>query len=379
VVSSTNYAENLAFAAKIKTELDKIESLQDLQYSQPLDYPTIDVTIDREMTGRGGATAEDIARSLLAATSSSRFVVPNYWRDPKSGIGYQVQVEVPIERMNSSKQVGLVPIKNTQNGKQLLLQDIATIKDGKMPGAYDRYNMKRLISIMANVQGEDLGRVSTRIKKAIEDAGERPAGINVDVRGQIEPMNQMFQGLLIGLGMAVLAIFLLLTGYFQSVRLALTVMATAPAVIAGVALMLFITNTTLNIQSFMGAIMAVGVATANAILLVTFAEKARRRGDDPLRAALDGARHRLRPILMTSFAMVAGMTPMALSLGEGGEQVAPLGRAVIGGLIAATMTTLLILPAIFAIVQGGASTASVSLDPDDPESQHFDGGTIAKV
>jgi multidrug efflux pump subunit AcrB len=234
--------------------------------------------------------------------------------------------------------------------------------------------MRRLITLMANTQGEDLGRISTRIKKAIADAGEKPASINVDVRGQIEPMQQMFQGLLIGLGMAVLAIFLLLTGYFQSIRLALTVMATAPAVIAGVASTLFLTNTTLNIQSFMGAIMAIGVATANAILLVTFAEKARRRGDDPLHAALDGARHRLRPILMTSFAMVAGMMPMALALGEGGEQVAPLGRAVIGGLIAATLTTLLVLPSIFAIVQGGAATASVSLDPDDPDSRHFDGG-----
>lgn len=378
VVSSPNYAANLEFAEKIKTQLEKIESLEDLQYAQPLDYPTIDVIIDREMTGRGGATAEDIARSLLAATSSSRFVVPNYWRDPKSGIGYQVQVEIPVERMNSSRQVGLTPIKNNQNGK-LLLQDVATIKDGKMPGGIDRYNMRRLITIMANTQGEDLGRISTRIKQAIEDAGEKPPSVNVDVRGQIEPMQQMFQGLLIGLGMAVLAIFLLLTGYFQSIRLALTVMATAPAVIAGVALTLYVTNTTLNIQSFMGAIMAVGVATANAILLVTFAEKARRRDGDFVTAALDGARHRLRPILMTSFAMIAGMMPMALALGEGGEQVAPLGRAVIGGLIAATLTTLLVVPSIFAIVQGGASTASVSLDPDDPESRHFDGGSIAKV
>ena len=372
VVSSPSYADNVAFAEKIKVELSKIRSLRDLQFAQPLDYPTIDVTIDREMAGRGGATAEDIARSLVAATSSSRFVVPNYWRDPKSGVGYQVQVEIPIERMNAARQVGLIPIKNTGNGK-LLLQDIATIKDGKMPGEFDRYNMRRLISIMANIEGEDLGRVSTRINQAIEDAGERPAGVNIDVRGQIEPMQQMFQGLLIGLGMAVLAIFLLLTGYFQSIRLALTVMATAPAVIAGVALSLLATGTTLNIQSFMGAIMAIGVATANAILLVTFAEKARRRGDDPVRAAVDGARHRLRPILMTSFAMIAGMMPMALALGEGGEQVAPLGRAVIGGLIAATLTTLLVLPAVFAVVQSGASTASVSLDPDDPESRHFDG------
>jgi multidrug efflux pump subunit AcrB len=374
VVSSPadKFASNLAYAHKIKLELEKISSLRDLQYAQPLDYPTIDVTIDREMAGRGGATAEDVARSLVAATSSSRFVVPNYWRDPKSGIGYQVQVEIPIERMKSSKDIGLVPIKNAQNGK-LLLQNIASINEGKMPGEYDRYNMRRLVTFMANIEGEDLGRVAAKIDKAIEAAGEKPAGVQVDVRGQIEPMLEMFKGLGFGLLMAVLAIFLLLTAYFQSIRLAVTVMATAPAVVAGVALCLLVTGTTLNIQSFMGAIMAIGVATANAILLVTFAEKARKRGDEPLRAAADGAKHRLRPILMTSFAMIAGMMPMALALGEGGQQVAPLGRAVIGGLIAATVATLLILPAIFAVVQGGASTASVSLDPDDPDSRHFDG------
>jgi len=187
----------------------------------------------------------------------------------------------------------------------------------------------------------------------------------------------MFRGLAIGLALAVLAIFLLLTAYFQSIRLALTVMSAAPAVLAGVALALLLTGTTLNIQSFMGAIMAIGVATANAILLVTFAEKARKQGIDSLRAALDGATHRLRPILMTSFAMVGGMLPMALSLGDGGEQVAPLGRAVIGGMIAATVTTLLILPAVFAVVQAGASIASVSLDPEDPESRHYDGPKTA--
>jgi multidrug efflux pump subunit AcrB len=185
-------------------------------------------------------------------------------------------------------------------------------------------------------------------------------------------LDEMFRGLALGLALAVLAIFLLLTAYFQSLRLAFVVVATSPAVVAGVALALFITRTTLNIQSFMGAIMAIGVATANAILLVTFAEKARLHGDDPLRAALDGAKHRLRPILMTSCAMIAGMMPMAFSLGEGGQQVAPLGRAVIGGLIAATITTLLILPSLFAVVQRGASTASASLDPDDPQSRYYD-------
>jgi multidrug efflux pump subunit AcrB len=279
-----------------------------------------------------------------------------------------------------------------------------------MPGEYDRYNMRRLVSMTANVYGEDLGRVANQITQAVQAAGEPPRGVQVDVRGQIEPMQQMFgglaggvklpallptlanwniewsawwrgwtnffgeffQGLTGGLCLAVVVILLLLAAYFQSVRLALVVVATAPAVVAGVALALWITGTTLNIQSFMGAIMAIGVATANAILLITFAERVRRSGAPAREAAVEGAQTRLRPILMTSFAMMAGMMPMALALGEGGQQVAPLGRAVIGGLAAATITTLLILPCVFVAVQGRSSSRSVSLDADDPESRHFD-------
>jgi multidrug efflux pump subunit AcrB len=201
------------------------------------------------------------------------------------------------------------------------------------------------------------------------------------VRGQVVPMQQMFgglaggkfyEGLTLGLGMAVVAIFLLLTAYFQSVRLALVAVSAVPAVVAGVSVVLWLTQTTLNIQSFMGAIMAIGVAVANAILLVTFAERSRRAGGGAIAAAVEGAQTRLRPILMTSCAMLAGMVPMALALGEGGEQTAPLGRAVIGGLGAATLATLLVLPSVFAIIQGRSSTRSVSLDPDDPDSPYAD-------
>jgi multidrug efflux pump subunit AcrB len=370
-VSGPNFADNLAHAEKVRKQLADIPALRDLQFAQALDYPTVEVKINRELTSRSGLTADNVARSLVAATSSSRFVVPNYWRDPKSGIGYQVQVEIPIERMNSSKEVGLVPIKHNSDGK-LLLQDVAQIEEGRMPGQYDRYNMRRLVSMTANVHGEDLGSVASQITQALHGAGEPPRGVQVDVRGQVEPMDQMFTGLAVGLGMAVLVIFLLLTGYFQSLRLAFVVVTTAPAVVAGVALALVLTGTTLNIQSFMGAIMAIGVATANAILLITFAERSRRAGDSATVAAVDGAEQRLRPILMTSFAMIAGMVPMALALGEGGQQVAPLGRAVIGGLAAATLATLFLLPCVFAAVQGRAGTRSVSLDPDDPESPHFE-------
>ncbi len=424
-VSGPKFADNRAYVEKAQVELAKIPSLRDLQIVQPLEYPAIGVEVDRERAGLSGVTATDVARSLVSATSSSRFVVPIFWADPATGIGYQVQVEVPPYQMNSAEELGMVPVKRLGN-KKLLLRDVAQVRERKEIGEYDRYNMRRLVSMTANIEGEDLGRVAARIARALQAVDESlwspgqdpqgkqgwkntiggefveaasppkgpPRGLQVDVRGQITPMQQMFgglaggkwyEGLTLGLGLAVIAIFLLLTAYFQSVRLAIISVSAVPAVIAGVALMLWATGTTLNIQSFNGAIMAIGVAVANAILLVTFAERNRQqlgRGLEttPQRwttpqlaaeAAVEGAQSRLRPILMTSCAMLAGMVPLALGIGEGGEQVAPLGRAVIGGLLAATLATLVVLPSVFAVVQGKSSTLSVSLDPGDPDSRYF--------
>jgi RND family efflux transporter MFP subunit len=373
-------AEHRAYVDKIYAEMARIPALQDLQFAQSLEYPAVAVEVDRQRAGLSGVTTNEVARSLVSATSSSRFVVPNYWAAPDTGIGYQVQVEIPPFRMNSADEIGLVPIKG--NGtQQLLLRDVAQVHPQKVLGEYDRYNMKRLLSVTANIEGEDLGRVATQLSQALAAAGAPPGNLKVDIRGQIVPMRQMFgglaggkwtEGLTLGLGLAVAAIFLLLTAYFQSVRLALISVSAVPAVVAGVALMLCLTRTTLNIQSFMGAIMGIGVAVANAILLVTFAERHRRNGASAREAAVEGAQGRLWPILMTACAMIAGMVPMALGLGEGGEQTAPLGQAVIGGLVAATLTTLVVLPAVFAVVQGRSSTASASLDPDDPESSYAD-------
>jgi multidrug efflux pump subunit AcrB len=370
-VSGPNLAQNRAYAARVFNELGRIPSLRDLQFVQPLDYPAVEVNVDRERAGLSGVTAGDVSRSLVAATSSSRFVVPVFWAEPKSGIGYQVQVEVPPFQMDSPEAIGMVPIRG-ETRNDLLLRDVASIRRATVPGEYDRYNMKRLVSMTANIEGEDLGRVNTHVAAALEAAGPPPEGVAIDVRGQIVPFRDMFHGLALGLVLAVFVIFLLLTGYFQSVGLALVAVSAVPAVIAGVAVALLLTGTTLNIQSFMGAIMAIGVAVANAILLVTFAERHRREGLPAREAAVEGARHRLRPILMTSCAMLAGMLPLALTLGEGGEETAPLGRAVIGGLAAATLATLFLLPSVFAVVQGHRTTRSESLDPDDPESPNYD-------
>jgi multidrug efflux pump subunit AcrB len=227
-----------------------------------------------------------------------------------------------------------------------------------------------MITLSANVVGEDLGRAAAHVDEAITRAGAPPRGTTVTVRGQIAPMRETFRNIGAGLAVAIVVIFLLLAANFQSLRLAFVVVSNVPAALAGVVLMLAATGTTVNVQSFMGAIMAIGVAVANAILLVTFAEQVRRQAPTAIEAAIGAARARMRPVLMTSAAMIAGMIPMALAWGEGGAATAPLGRAVIGGLAAATVATLLVLPSIYSLVQGSASAESSSLDPDDPLSRY---------
>jgi multidrug efflux pump subunit AcrB len=379
-ISGPSLPDSRAFAEKVRNELLQVPALRDVQFGQSMDYPTIEVQIDREKTGLAGLTPVDVSRALTLATSSSRFIVPNYWADPKSGIAYQVQVEVPrpvlrtpddrVQTIQSSEDLGRLPVGRSGD-RQVLVRDVATLQPGTMPGQFDRYNMRRQVTITANITGESLGGVAEQVQAAIERAGKMPEGVKLEVRGQIVPLREMMNGLGVGLAVAILVIFLLLTATFQSPRLALAAVSTVPAVIAGVLLMLWVTGTTLNIQSFIGSIMAIGVAMANAILLITFAESLRRSGQSGTTAAVRGASSRLRAVLMTSCAMIAGMLPMALGLGEAGQQNAPLGRAVIGGLAAATVATLFILPSMFAIIQGKAKTASESLDPTDQESAYF--------
>lgn len=389
-VSSANLQQNREYAEKIRVELEQIAALRDVQYGQSLDYPTLEVNIDRERAGLAGVTPSDVANSLVGATSSSRFVVPIFWADPKSGIGYQVQVEVPravirsangIDAIDSIDDLRAIPVRrsmaptgNSTSGHSaatVRIRDVAEVREGTMPGQFDRYNMRRQVTLTANIVGEDLGTVSRQVALALGRAGQPPDGMKLEVRGQIPPMQEMLTGLGVGLLMAIAVIFLLLAANYQSLRLALVTVSTAPAVVAGVVLLLFVTETTLNIQSFIGSIMAVGVAMANAILLVTFAEQSRRRGAAIEAAAVTGAESRMRAVLMTTCAMIAGMIPMALAIGEAGAQNAPLGRAVVGGLAAGTLATFFVLPCMFAILQRRATTASGSLDPDDPNSAHF--------
>ena len=371
-VQGIDIAASRQHAAKIRAELEKIPELRDLQYAQPLDYPTIDVKVNRERAGQFGLTASGIATSMVEATSSSRFIEPNYWRDPASGNGFQIQVEIPQNRMKSMEDVASLPVMSDGSPRPLLA-DVAELKYGTAFGAVERYNMQRVVSLTANIHGKPLGSVAGAINAAIRRAGDPPRGTTVNVRGQIPPLEQTVEGLRLGLLLSIVVIFLLLAANFQSVRMALAVISTVPAVLCGVVLMLLATGTTLNVQSFMGAIMSIGIAVANAILLVTFAEMRRKEGGTLREAAVDGARGRLRAVLMTATAMIAGMLPVALGLGEGAEQTAPLGRAVIGGLVVATVATLTALPAVYGVLQSDRAWHSASLDPDDPESRYRQG------
>ncbi|MBL8138497.1 MAG: efflux RND transporter permease subunit, partial [Acidobacteria bacterium] len=364
-VQGLNLQQNREHAEKVRAELAKLPELRDLQIAQPLDYPTLAVNIDRERAGQYGLTMSNVAKSLLTATASSRFVEPNYWRDPVGGNGFQIQVEIPQHRIQSAADLERVPVAP---GVATTLADVATVANGTMPGMIERYNGQRVVSMTANLEGLTLGQVLPSLRAAIARAGEAPRGVTVAVRGQVPVLEQTVDGLQGGLGLSVLAIALLLTAYFQSLRLALAVVTAVPAALAGVTLMLWLTGTSLNVQSFVGATMAVGIGVANAILLVSFAEAARLGGLSSVEAAVQGSAGRLRAVLMTASAMLVGMVPMALGLGDGGAQAAPLGRAVIGGLTAATVATLFVVPAVYAWLMARASTVAPSLTSSNGES-----------
>ena len=371
-VQGYDLAANRAHAEKIRVELAKIPELRDLQYGQALDYPAVHVEIDRVRAGQQGLTVTNVARNLVAATASTRFVAANFWRDARTGVAYQIQAEIPPYRMNSIEEIRNVPIRDNGAQRPVLVGDVAEVRDSTMMGQIDRYNMQRMISLTANVRGKALGQVTPEIHAAVARAGEPSRGSFVSVRGQIPPLEETMTGLRNGLFVSVVVIFLLLAGNFQSFRLAIAVAAIAPAVICGVLAILLYTGTTLNIQSFIGAIMALGIAAADSILLVAYAERYRSQGMSVVDAAWEGGCARLRALLMTVTGMSVGMIPLALGIGGGGEQAAPLGRAVIGGLLLATLTTMTFLPAVYAVLQKGAKAYSPSLDPDDPTSKYYE-------
>ncbi len=364
--------DDYSFAQKVFGQFKRLPFLRDLQFAQAIDYPTVHAEINRDRAGQFGLTMANIAQSFESATASSRFTSPNYWRDPKSGNAFQIQVEYPQNRMQSTADLRSIPVM-MPGQSQPYLGDIATITTPKMPGEVDRYNGQRIISLTANLHDLSLGKAVGPLQEAIQKAGNPPRGVSVHLRGEAPGLEETLHGLRIGLLLAIVIIYLLLAANFQSFRLALAVILTAPAVLSGVLLMLLITGGTLNVQSFIGAIMALGIAVSNSILLLSFAERNRlEQNRSAIEAAEEGASSRLRAILMTAAAMIFGMLPMALGISEGGSQTAPLGRAVIGGLLLSTFATLTFLPAMYSILQGRASHHSLSLNPDDPSSRYYE-------
>jgi multidrug efflux pump subunit AcrB len=369
-VQGVDLDQDYAYLSKVATELGKLSFLRDVSIAQTQQYPTAEINVNRDYAGQFGLTMADVTNSLVPATGSSRFTTPNYWRDPRTGNAFQIQVQIPSNRIQGFATLSTLPLGN--NGQiQPQLDQVATLRNGSMPETIERFSGQRVVSVTANIHGIALGDAQQKLNDALKKIGSPPKGSTVVVRGQIPALEQTISGLRIGLLLAMAAIFLLLMANFQSVRLPLAVLSTIPGVLVGVVLMLLVTGTTLNIQSFMGAIMAVGISVANSILLVSFAEQSRQESNDVLRASHYGATSRLRAILMTACAMICGMIPMAIGFGESGPQVAPLGRAVVGGLIFSTITTLSILPSIYASLQGRASIQSNSLNPEDPSSRYY--------
>lgn len=370
-VAATDIRDAEKFAKKIIAEMQKIDFLRDVQIAQPMKYPIMRITMDRERAGQLGVTPSQVARSLVAATSSSRFTDKNLWLDNTKGLAYQVQVQVPEYKMNSVDDIRNIPLQS--GDLRPTLMDVATLSEELAPGQFDRSGPNRLVTITANLHDVDLGTASKAVERAIASAGEAPRGMVIDFKGQVKLLSETLNSLQGGLGIAIVIIFLMLAANFQSFKLSLAILSSIPAVIAGSLVTLLACGATLNLQSYMGMIMSVGVSVANAILMITNAENLRLEIKDARKAGMIAASSRIRPILMTSIAMIAGMVPMASAMGEGGDQIAPLGQAVIGGLVASTLVSLLILPLVFNVVQEKASLISVSLDPEDSASKFYSG------
>lgn len=359
-----------AHAQKIEANLKKVPYLRDVRIAEALAYPTLEIEVNRDLAGQFGLSMQDITKSLVTATSSTRFTDKNLWIDPRSGLVFQTQVQIPEASMQTEEQLRSLPVK--KGSARPVLDDIATIKKVTSPAQVNRKGPNRYVTVIANVYDKDLGSASKAVKAAIKDAGDPPRGASVWTEGMLQLLDDTLNSLLVGLGVAIIVIFLMLSAYYQSFKVPLVILSVIPAVIAGSLLVLFFTGSTLNLQSYMGIIMSLGVSVSNAVLLVNQAEYYRK--DLRLHASSASrlaASSRLRPILMTAAAMFAGMLPMALGIGDGAEQVAPLGRAVIGGLLASTVTILLLVPHFFASMMAHTSRVSPSLDPDDVDSQYY--------
>jgi multidrug efflux pump subunit AcrB len=340
-------------AAKLKDKLSRIPGLVDLRIAEPLDYPAFKVNVDRTKALEVGVTEQQVASSLLAELYGATLVQPNFWLDPKNGVNYSVIVQAPYHLMHSVDAIANTPLTpgavNNPFGSAQLLSNVASIRHDIDPAVVDHYSVQRVIDLDSAVSGRDLGSATDTVQLAIASLGSLPTGTLINIRGQSQAMHSSFVTLGGGIGLAIVLVYLLMAANFQSWLEPFIITMAIPGALAGVLWMLVLTGTTINVESLMGAIMAVGVGVANGNLLITFANEMREEGHDPVASAIEAGRIRLRPIIMTALAMILGMLPMALGLGTGSAQNAPLGRAVIGGLLAATLMTLFVVPAVYSI------------------------------
>jgi multidrug efflux pump subunit AcrB len=351
-VTGFNQQATHAVALEVAARVARIRGAVDVHMHQVVNSPSLHVNVDRTRAAELGLTQRDVANSLLVSLSSSAVVAPNYWSDPRSGINYLVAVQTPQNRVDSVNMLLNTALTTGRSGPPQLLGNLATLERREVPAVISHSNVQPVFDIYANVQDRDLGGVAADVQKVVDELRPTlPPGHTITIRGQVESMNSAFLRLGLGLIFAVLLVYLLMVVNFQSWLDPFIIITALPAGFGGIVWMLFVSHTTFSVPALMGAIMSVGVATANSILLVTFANDQMREGHDARSAARAAGATRLRPVMMTALAMIIGMLPMSLGLGEGGEQNAPLGRAVIGGLSVATFATLFLVPVVYSLLR----------------------------
>ncbi len=350
-VRGANVSENYAFATKLLARIREIPGVADARIQQSPNYPSFKIDVDRTRAQFVGLSERDVTNSLVVNLAGSSQVAPTFFLNPENGVSYNIVMQTPQHRLDSLSALQMLPITSAASAVTPILGSVADVSRAASSAVVTQYDIRRTIQIYATTQGRDLGAVSQDIRKILDaNRGDLPRGSSVLLTGQAETMDSAFNGLLFGLLGAVVLIYLLIVVNFQSWSDPFVIITALPAALAGIVWMLFTTETTLSVPALTGAIMCMGVATANSVLVISFARERYEVLGDPVAAALEAGFVRFRPVLMTALAMIIGMAPMAFGLGEGGEQNAPLGRAVIGGLIFATVATLLFVPVVFSMV-----------------------------
>ena len=346
-------SDDFKIAAQVAQQMRAVPGAVDVHIQQALDQPRLQYDVNRVRIQQLGLTERDVANNVLISLSSSFQTTPNFWLNPKNGVSYNIAVQTPQYKINSVDAVNNIPVNSPTATAPQLFENLASMTRVSEPAVVSHYNVRPVIDIYAGVQDRDLGGVARDVQRITSNAAKSlPRGSTLITRGQVATMRSSFVGLFAGLAFAVALVYFLLVVNFQSWTEAFIIITALPGALAGVVWILFLTRTTLSVPALMGTIMCIGVATSNSILVVTFANEHFAESRDSFRAALEAGATRLRPVMMTALAMIIGMIPMALGFGDGGEQNAPLGRAVIGGLLYATVATLFFVPIIFAMVRG---------------------------